>query len=331
MLTQQPPEGATTTPPARSGRRPESDIVCWFEGDWVRLADAKVGVMTHAFMYGTAVFEGIRGYWDADGDQLYLMKLREHYERILDSARVLLMDHGYSLDRLMDLTLELMHRNDFREDVYIRTTVYKSTEAIGVRLHDVECRLNILAVPFGDYIATGGIRCGTVSWRRTSDLAIPSRAKVVGSYVNPALAKSEAILNGFDEAIVLTHDGKVAEGSAENLFMVRRGQLVTPGVDSDILEGITRAGVIELAERELGIRTTQRSIDRTELYLADEVFLCGTGAQIVPVVEVDHRPIGSGAIGPVTSRVMTSYFDIARGRAPGFGHLVTPVYPVSAG
>ena len=325
MLTQKPLEAAQAAP-AHPASRPSADIVCWFEGDWVRLADAKVGVMTHAFMYGTAVFEGIRGYWDADGGQLYLMKLREHYERILDSARVLLMDHGYGLDRLMELTLELMRRNDFREDVYIRTTVYKSTEAIGVRLHDVECRLNILAVPFGDYIATGGIRCGTVSWRRTSDLAIPSRAKVVGSYVNPALAKSEAILNGFDEAIVLTHDGKVAEGSAENLFMVRRGQLVTPGVDSDILEGITRAGVIELADRELGIETVQRSIDRTELYLADEVFLCGTGAQIVPVVEVDHRLIGSGAIGQVTSRVMSSYFDIARGRATGFAHWVTPVY-----
>jgi branched-chain amino acid aminotransferase len=326
MLTEKPAEGTLrTTPPVRPGARPDTDVVCWFEGEWVRLADAKVGVMTHAFLYGTAVFEGIRGYWNGDQGQLYLLKLREHYERILDSARVLLMDHGVTLERLMELTLELVRPTDLREDIYIRTPIYKSTEAIGVRLHDIETRLNILGVPFGDYIATGGIRCGTVSWRRTSDLAIPSRAKVVGSYVNPALAKSEAILNGFDEAIVLTHEGKVAEGSAENLFMVRRGQLVTPGVDSDILEGITRGGIIELAERELGMRTIQRSVDRTELYLADEVFLCGTGAQIVPVVSIDHRPIGTGEVGPVTSRVMDAYFDIARGRMPGYEHWVSPV------
>ncbi len=326
MLTQKPFEGAQTTAPARPASRPAADVVCWFEGDWVPLADAKVGVMTHAFMYGTAVFEGIRGYWNEDQGQLYLLKLREHYERIVDSAKVLLMDHGETVDSLMEKTLELVRRNGFREDVYIRTTIYKSTESIGVRLHNVECRLNILGVPFGDYIETGGIRCGTVSWRRTADTSIPSRAKVVGSYVNPAMAKSEAVLNGFDEAIVLTQAGKVAEGSAENLFLVRRGQLVTPGVDSDILEGITRAGILELAERELGLKTVQRTVDRTELYLAEEIFLCGTGAQIVPVVSVDHRTVGTGGVGPITSRVMSSYFDIARGRAPDYKHWVTPVY-----
>jgi branched-chain amino acid aminotransferase len=329
MLTHKPAAGTASSSKllARNGTRPEGDVVCWFEGGWVPLADAKVGVMTHSFLYGTAVFEGIRGYWNQEHGQVYLLKLREHYERITDSAKVMLMDHGYSVERLMELTVELVRRNGYREDVYVRATLYKSSEAIGVRLHGVDCKLNILAIPFGDYIDTqAGIRCCTVSWRRTSDLAIPSRAKVVGSYVNPAFSKSEAMLNGFDEAIVLTHDGKVSEGSAENLFMVRRGQLVTPGVDNDILEGITRGAIMELAEKELGLRTVQRSIDRSELYLADEVFLCGTGAQISPVTSIDHRTVGTGGVGAVTERISRLYFDVVRGREPAWSDWVTPVY-----
>ncbi len=302
MLTQKPTEApaaaVASKPAARPGMRPEGDVECWFEGAWVRLADAKVGIMTHSFLYGTAVFEGIRAYWNEEQGQLYLLKLREHYERIIDSGKIMLMDPGYTVQELIDLTVELVRRNGFREDTYVRPTLYKSSEAIGVRLHNVDCKINILAIPFGDYISTdSGIRCGTVSWRRTSDLSIPSRAKIVGSYVNPAFSKTEAVLNGYDEAIVLTHDGKVSEGSAENLFMVRRGQIVTPGVDNDILEGITRAGIIRLAKQELGIDVVARTVDRTELYLADEVFLCGTGAQISPVTSIDHRPIGTGEVG----------------------------------
>ena len=205
--------------------------------------------MTHSFLYGTAVFEGIRAYWNADDEQLYLLKAREHFERIVDSSKILMMDPGYSVDEMVALTVELLRRNGYREDCYVRATTYKSDEAIGVKLHDLQSRLNLISIPFGDYIATDrAIACGTVSWRRTSDLSIPSRAKVVGSYVNPAFSKTEAVLNGYEEAIVLTQEGKVSEGSAENLFMVRRGRLVTPGVHSDILEGITRAGIIELAQ-----------------------------------------------------------------------------------
>jgi branched-chain amino acid aminotransferase len=311
----------------RPGGRPQGDTVCWFDGQWTPLADAKVGIMTHSFLYGTAVFEGIRAYWNEEQGQLYLLRLREHYERIRDSSKILLMDPGYTVEQMMDLTIELVKRNGYREDAYVRATVYKSDEAIGVKLHGVDCRLNILSLPFGDYIATDRpITCGTVSWRRTSDLSIPSRAKVVGSYVNPAFSKTEAMLNGYEEAIVLTHDGKVSEGSAENLFMVRRGQLVTPGVHSDILEGITRAGLIELARRELGLETVIRSIDRSELYVADEVFLCGTGAQVSPVASIDHRQIGSGGIGPVTQRIMTAYFDAVRGRSATYSDWLTPVY-----
>ena len=329
MLTQKPPPDEATSDPhaARPGARPQDDTVCWFEGRWTPLAEAKVSIMTHAFLYGTAVFEGIRAYWNEDDEQLYLLKARQHYERIVDSARILMMDPGYGVDEMVQLTIELLKRNAYREDAYVRATVYKSDEAIGVKLHGIDCRLNLLSIPFGDYIATDRpISCGTVSWRRTSDLAMPSRGKIVGSYVNPAFSKTEATLNGHEEAIVLTHEGKVSEGSAENLFMVRKGRLVTPGVNSDILEGITRAGIIELARQELGLECDIRSIDRSELYVADEVFLCGTGAQVSPVASIDHRQVGDGGIGPVTSAIMTAYFDAVRGRSPAYRSWITPIY-----
>jgi len=329
MLTQNPPQDSPTSDPHEShkGARPEDDTLCWFEGQWTRLADARVSIMTHSFLYGTAVFEGIRAYWNEEHEQLYLLKAREHFERIVESAKILMMDPGYSVDEMVALAIELLQRNGYREDCYVRATTYKSDEAIGVKLHGLESKLNLLSIPFGDYIATDRpISCGTVSWRRTSDLSIPSRAKVVGSYVNPAFSKTEAVLNGYEEAIVLTHEGKVSEGSAENLFMVRKGRLVTPGVDSDILEGITRAGIIELARSELGLECEVRSIDRSELYVADEVFLCGTGAQVSPVASIDQRSIGDGGVGPVTAAIMSAYFDAVRGRSEAYRNWVTPVY-----
>ncbi len=324
------PTGSSSDPHAAAGRpgaRPVDDTVCWFEDDWTNLADAKVSIMTHSFLYGTAVFEGIRAYWNADEEQLYLLKAREHYERILNSSKILMMEVDYSVDRMIELTAELLRKNAYREDSYVRATVYKSDEAIGVKLHGIASKLNLLSIPFGDYIATDRpISCGTVSWRRTGDLNIPSRGKIVGSYVNPAFSKTEAALNGHEEAIVLTHDGQVSEGSAENLFMVRGGRLITPGVTADILEGITRAGIIELAGNELGLETEVRAIDRSELYVADEVFLCGTGAQVSPVSSIDHRTIGSGDIGPVTRGIMDAYFDAVRGRSERYRSWVQPVY-----
>jgi branched-chain amino acid aminotransferase len=331
MVTQNPaqdPAAASSDPhAARPGARPTDDTVCWFEDAWTPLSEAKVSIMTHAFLYGTAVFEGVRAYWNEDDEQLYLLKAREHFERIVDSSKILMMDPHRSVDEMIELTLELLRRNQYREDCYVRATVYKSDEAIGVKLHGIESKLNLLSIPFGDYISVDEpISCGTVSWRRTGDLSIPSRGKITGSYVNPAFSKTEAALNGHEEAIVLTQDGKVSEGSAENLFMVRKGELVTPGVDSDILEGITRAGIIELAERELGLSCTVRPIDRSELYVAEEVFLCGTGGQVSGVASIDHRTIGDGGIGPVTRRIMDAYFDAVKGRNEAYKHWIIPVY-----
>ena len=324
MLTE---DASRTSSSAATSQRGTSAPICYLNGEFLPLADASVNIMTHAFMYGTGVFEGIRAYWNADEQQLYGLRLAEHFQRMSDSCRILYMDPPGSVDELVNLTVDVLRRNGFREDAYVRPSVYKSTQAIGVRLHNLDQGFYILAIPFGDYIdTTHGIRTQTVSWRRVSDQALPARAKIVGAYVNSAFAKTEAQLVGADEAIVLNADGHVAEGSAENLFMVRRGQLVTPSISDDILEGITRAGVIEIAKRELDLKVVEREIDRTELYVADELFLCGTGAQISPVTEVDHHTIGNAVIGPVAGTISQVYFDAVRGRLPAYRHWLTPVY-----
>jgi branched-chain amino acid aminotransferase len=283
--------------------------------------------MTHGFNYGTAVFEGIRAYWNADEEQLFGLELLAHYRRIKSSAALLLMEVPQSAEKLAELTVELLRRDGLREDMYVRPIVYKSSETIGVRLHNLDAEITIFAVPFGQYIDTeGGIRAQVSTWRRTDDNAIPARGKITGAYVNGALAKSEAQLNGFDEAIVLTADGHVSEGSAENLFMVKGGVLITPPVTDNILEGITRRRLLEIARDELGVATVERTIDRTELYTADEVFLCGTGAQISPVIEIDRRAVGSGRPGPITRDLSRTYFDAVRGRLPAYRDWLTPVY-----
>ena len=315
------------TPPATAGADRTTELWAYFRGDFVPLRDANINVMTHAFNYGTAVFEGIRAYWNAEEEQLYALELLPHFERLHSSARLLQMTVSESPRRLADLTLELLRRDGLREDAYVRPIVYKSSETIGVRLHNLDADITIFAVPFGQYIDTeGGIRAQVSSWRRTDDNAIPARGKITGAYVNGALAKSEAQLNGYDEAIVLTADGHVSEGSAENLFIVKRGTLITPPVTDNILEGITRRRLLELARDDLEIPTLERCVDRTELYTADEVFLCGTGAQISPVIEIDRRQIGGGRPGPVAKALSARYFDAVRGRIEAYRDWVTPVY-----
>jgi len=301
------------------------DLICYFEGAWVPMREAKVSVMTHAFMYGTATFEGIRGYWNADQGRLYGLRVREHVERIRQSCRILLMRDVPSVDELTRLIVETVRRNGFREDVYIRPSFYKSTAAIGVRLHDLDNQLYIVAVPFGNYIDTqSGVRVMTSTWRRNADDALPARGKIVGGYVNMAFQKTEAELNGFDEAVVLTADGHVNEASAANIFVIRDGVALTPPVSDDLLEGVTRKALIEILGNE-GIPVEVRSIDRSELYVADEVFMCGTGVQVSPVIEVDHRPVGSGEVGPIGRLVRDRYFDAVRGRLPEYAHWLTPI------
>jgi branched-chain amino acid aminotransferase len=321
------PSAAATPAPAPAAKRDLESVICYFEGQFVPLRDARVSIMTHAFMYGTATFEGIRAYWNEDHGKLYGLRIREHVERIRQSCRILFMENVPSVDELTGLIVETLRRNDFREDVYIRPSFYKSTKAIGVRLHHLENELYIITIPFGDYIDTEkGIRMMTSTWRRNVDEALPARGKIVGGYVNMAFQKSEAELNGFDEAVVLTADGHVNEASAANLFVVRDGVAMTPPVTDDILEGVTRRAMIELLRNEK-VPVEVRSIDRSELYVADEMFLCGTGVQVSPVVEIDHRPVGSGEIGPIGRLVRDRYFDAVRGRLPEYRHWLTEITP----
>jgi branched-chain amino acid aminotransferase len=324
MLTK-PSSAAAPATGAPAPARSADDLIAYFEGDWVPMRDAKVSIMTHAFMYGTATFEGIRAYWNEEQGQLYGLFIREHMERIRNSAKMLLMEDVPSVDELVGIVLETIRRNQFREDVYIRPSFYKSTKAIGVRLHHLEHELYVIATPFGNYIDTEkGIRVMTSTWRRNQDDALPARGKIVGGYVNMAFQKSEAELNGFDEALVLAHDGHASEASAANLFVVRDGVLLTPPVSDDILEGVTRRAVIRLAE-DAGIPVEVRSIDRSELYVCDEMFLCGTGVQISAVIEIDHRRVGTGVIGPVARLVSERYFAAARGRLPEYLDWLTPI------
>ncbi len=301
------------------------DLICYFEGAFVPQRDAKVSVMTHSFMYGTAVFEGIRAYWNADQGTLYGLFLAEHMERIRRNARMLFMNDLPSTEALVELVIETASRIGLRQDLYIRPCFYKSSRTVGVRLHHLEHDLVIFAVPFGNYIDIDkGVRLMTSSWRRNADEAIPARGKIVGGYVNMAFQKTEAELNGFDEALVLAQDGHASEASAANMFVVRDGVLLTPPVNDDILEGVTRRAILELAA-SLDLKVEVRSIDRSEIYIADEMFLCGTGVQISPVIELDHRPIGSGTAGPITRVIRDAYFQAVRGRTPAFSHWVTPI------
>jgi len=277
--------------------------------------------------YGTGVFEGIRGYWSPEHEQLFILKLREHYRRMQNSVKVLKLEIPMNLDELCETSIELVRRNNFRQDVYLRPFAFKSSEEIGVRLHNLKDSFAIYVTPFGNYVEVDrGIRCMVSSWRRIDDNAAPARAKITGIYVNSALAKTEAMENGFDEAIMLTHEGHVSEGSAENIFLLRDGRVYTPPTSDNILEGLTRLAVMELLSKELDIEVVERCIDRSELYVADEICLCGTGAQISPVVEVDRRPIGDGKVGPVVSKLQKLYFDVVRGNSAKYRNWLTPVY-----
>ncbi|MCY3957333.1 MAG: branched-chain amino acid transaminase [Chloroflexi bacterium] len=300
----------------------------FLNGEYMALADAKVNVMTHALNYGTGVFEGIRAYWDDEEEQLLLFRVREHFERMHQSARILRIGIDYSVDELVEICVNVLRAGNFREDVYVRPLAFKSALQVGLNmvamgpdgLRPIENGFTLFALPFGNYLdIEKPIRCTISAWRRVNDNMIPARGKVTGIYVNSSLAKTEALESGFDEAIMLTHDGHVSEGSGENLFIVRHGKLLTPSLSEDILEGVTRATVMQIALDELGIETIERPIDRTELYIADELFLVGTGAQISPVREIDGRIIGDGEIGPVTGALQDLYFDIVRGRSAKYG------------
>jgi len=290
---------------------------CFHGGELQKLGDVRLSPATHALNYGTGVFEGIRAYWNECRGTLQVLKMREHFERFEKSCRMLRIELPLTVEELCETTLEILRRNAPREDTYIRPLAYKAAEAVGVNLRG-ESLLTIFTVPMADYVELTGLKVCVSSWRRTPDTSIPARGKLTGSYINTALAVDEAQRAGYDDAIFLTQDGHVSEASAANIFLLRKGQLITPPVTADILEGIARDCVMELAEKELGMPVLERDVDRTELYAADEVFLSGTGFQIAPIVEVDGRPVGTGSIGPVAERLQELYFKAARESLDGY-------------
>jgi branched-chain amino acid aminotransferase len=298
----------------------------YFQGKIVPYSQAKVGVATHALNYGTAVFGGIRGYWNEKQKRLFLFRPFDHYRRFLNSCRMMAMNFDATPESLTELTLKLLRVDGYQQDIYIRPLAFKADEIIGVRLHDLRDELTIFALPFGLYMKNDTDAHVTISsWRRIDDNVIPARGKISGAYVNSALAKTDAARAGFDEALVLTQDGHLAEGSAMNILMLRDGALVTPPVTDNILEGITRRTVLELARREFDLPVVERPIDRSEVYVCDELFLVGTAAQVTIVTQVDHRPIGRGVMGPVGEALRALFVQVVRGENPKYSAWNTPV------
>ncbi len=303
------------------------DSIVFAGGEFRSYADSRVGLLTHGLNYGTGCFEGIRGYWNADDRELYLLQVREHYERLHTSAKILMMELPHTVDELIDITTEVVARNRFEENIYIRPLLYKSVEEIGVKLKGVADAFAIIAVPFGRYFdADAGLNTGVSSWRRMDDTMAPARAKITGTYINSALAKTEAQLNGFDEAIMLSSDGHVSEGSAANIFVVKNGKIVTPDPSQNVLEGITRRTLAAMATNELGLTITERALDRSELYAADEIFLTGSAAGLAFVRSVDHRTIGDGTMGPVARELTRLFDDMTYGRSAKHKHFLTATY-----
>ena len=299
----------------------------YFKGQFVPDDQAKISIQNNTFQYGTGIFEGIRAYWNSHERQLYVFRLREHYIRMLRNCRVLKLTIDKDEKELSEITVELLKKNHPETDTYIRPIAYVDSVGLGPKFVGYPTGFAIYTIPLGDYIdVSKGIKVCFSSWRRINDNTIPARCKVTGGYVNSALAKTEALEHGYDEAIFLTENGFISEGSAENIFLIRGEMLITPSLSEDILEGITRGTVIELARDELGIETVERPIGRTELYVADEAFLCGTGAQVSPITEVDKRPLGNGRIGPITAKIQSLYFDVVKGNQRKYLHWLTPVY-----
>lgn len=299
----------------------------FFRGHQVPIDDAQVGIQTHALHYGTAVFEGIRGNWNDEAGKVYIFRMREHYDRLARGCKILQISLPYTVDDMCEITVDLMRKNGFQEDVYIRPIAYKSEEAVAnLRLNTLDSDFALMIQPFGNYIEVeGAIRCKTSSWRRPDDSMMPTGVKLTGLYTTSILAKTEAVMAGYDEAVLLNHDGSVSEGSGENIFLVSDGEIFTPYETANALLGITRDSVMTLAREELGVEVQQRRINRSELYLADEVFLTGTAAHVTAVGRIDDREIANGETGVLTSRIQAAYFASVSGRNERYLHWCTPV------
>jgi branched-chain amino acid aminotransferase len=309
------------------GEKAQLPKYAYYKGEIVPFEQATISVMNHTFNYGTGAFGGLRGYWNEDEEQLFVFRPLDHFKRVLNSAKLLMFELDTTPEQLNEALLELLRAEGYRENVYIRPVIYVSTDKIGVRLHEMEYDVTIFSIPFGSYIPNEeGCSVTFSSWRRIDDNAIPARGKIIGAYANSALIKSDAELAGFDEALVLNEDGHIAEGSAANFFLVRDGVVYTPPITANVLEGITRRTIMQVMREDMGLEVVERPIDRTEVFIADEAFFCGTGVQVVAIATVDHRPVGTGALGPVVRDLRDRYFNIVSGRDKKYSHYTQPVY-----
>lgn len=299
----------------------------YMDGEYVEKEKATIPVMTHAFLYGTSIFEGVRAYYNEEEKQLYAFRVPEHYERLLKSAKIMHMQCKNTVEEYCDITKKLLQKNGYMQNAYLRPTLYKGAEKIGPGLIDNPDKFLIFTLAMNDYINTSkGLKVCVSNWRRNSDNAIPPRAKVSGAYANTALIVTDARLAGFDDAIALSEDGTVTEGSAMNLFIVLDGKLVTTKSTDNILQGVTRNTVMQLAREVMDLEVEERVIDRTELYVASEAFYCGTGAQISPIVNIDNRNLGDGKVGPIASELQKLYFDVVKGKVPRYKKWCMPIY-----
>jgi branched-chain amino acid aminotransferase len=305
--------------------RPMESLV-YFNGTFVSEPEATVSVRSRALNYGLGCFAGIRGYKAEDGQQVNVFRLDRHVRRLEQSTRILRLRLPGSAAELAGAILELLRRNEMRGDVYIRPIVFANSNELSPILDPETSATAIFCMPLGRYLSAEPIDVCVSSWWRIRETALPARAKATGGYLNSALARREAIDNGYTEAILLTEDGHVSEGSAEHVFIVRDGRLVSPPSTADNLDGITRQSLITLATEDLGVPFTERPIGRTELYIADEVFLCGTGAEVTAVRSVDRRTIGDGRTGAVTQRLADHFNAVVRSRVPARRDWLTPVW-----
>lgn len=315
----------STSPNAEAGGAVSTEYA-YFEGAFVSMQDAKLSIRTHAFLYGTSLFEGIRGYWLPETREIAVFRMEDHYKRLLANSKIFYLTPTQNLDELCQITVDLIKRNQVASDIYIRPTLYKTGENITPTLEKTITDFCLWTKPLGEYLdLSKGLSVCVSNWRRVADNSIPARAKAGGAYMNTALAVTDARNMGFDDAIFLTNDGTVSEGSAMNLFLVKDGVLHTPSKTEDILEGITRDTLITLAKNELGVQTVERTIDRSELYHADEAFFCGTGAQISPITRIDNRPVGDGEAGVMTQKIQALYFDVVKNKLPRYSQWCTMI------
>jgi len=297
----------------------------WMNGKTIPWDDAKVHVQTPAFRYGAMVFEGLRGYWNPDEKELYLFRMEDHFQRLQESVKVMRMELDYSVEQFMRPFVELVKANDFHEDIHARYMVY--VDGVGPIGSLGPVGISIVCLNKGrGYDLEKGISCSVSSWIRIKDNVIPPRVKCAANYQNGRLAVMQAKHDGYDTALLFTEEGKLTETPTTCVFMVRRGQVTTPRITDGILESVTRSSLITLFERDLGFPVVERGIDRTELYVAEEVFMCGSGAEVVPIVNIDGYRVGTGSRGPLTQKIQEAYFKTARGYKKEYNHWLTPVY-----